>query len=71
MPFIRRGVTLQGVESVMAPKAKRMEAWSRLAEDLDIAKLKAMTDVHPLSDVLELAPQIVEGKVRGRVVFAV
>lgn len=71
MPFILRGVTLQGVESVMAPKAKRMEAWSRLAEDLDIAKLKAMTDVHPLSDVLELAPQIVEGKVRGRVVFAV
>ena len=71
MPFILRGVTLQGVESVMAPKAKRMEAWSRLAQDLDIAKLKAMTDVHPLSDVLELAPQIVEGKVRGRVVFAV
>ena len=71
MPFILRGITLQGVESVMAPKAKRMEAWSRLAENLDIAKLKAMTDVHPLSDVLELAPQIVEGKVRGRVVFAV
>lgn len=71
MPFILRGITLQGVESVMAPKAKRVEAWSRLAQDLDIAKLKAITDVHPLSEVLELAPQIVAGKVRGRVVFSV
>lgn len=71
MPFILRGVTLQGVESVVAPKAKRVEAWDRLASDLDLSKLKSMTDVHPLADVLNLAPQIVAGKVRGRVVFTV
>lgn len=71
MPFILRGITLQGVDSVRAPKERRMEAWKRLAKDLDIGKLRAMAVAHPLEDVLELAPQIVEGKVRGRVVFSV
>lgn len=71
MPFILRGITLQGVDSVMAPKERRLTAWSRLAKDLDIGKLRAMAVAHPLEDVLELAPQIVEGKVRGRVVFNV
>lgn len=71
MPFILRGVTLQGCESVMAPKERRIQAWDRLARDLDIEKLKAMTDVHPLEDVIELAPKIVAGKIRGRVVFEV
>lgn len=71
MPFILRGITLQGVESVMAPKERRLEAWKRLAKDLDIGKLRAMAVAHPLEDVIELAPQIVEGKVRGRVVFNV
>jgi acrylyl-CoA reductase (NADPH) len=71
MPFILRGVTLQGCESVMAPKEKRVEAWNRLASDLDIAKLNAMTEVHPLADVLDLAPKIVAGQVRGRIVFEV
>jgi acrylyl-CoA reductase (NADPH) len=70
-PFILRGVTLAGVDSVMAPMEKRREAWSRLARDLDLDKLRAMTQAHPLKDVLELAPLIVEGKVRGRVVLAV
>ncbi|GBE42056.1 MAG TPA: oxidoreductase [Rhizobiales bacterium] len=69
MPFILRGITLQGVQSVMTPKARRVEAWERLAKNLDIGKLRAMAVAHPLEDVLELAPQIVEGKVRGRVVF--
>jgi len=69
MPFILRGITLQGVESVMAPKERRMEAWERLAKNLDIGKLRAMAVAHPLEDVLELAPLIVAGKVRGRVVF--
>jgi acrylyl-CoA reductase (NADPH) len=55
----------------MAPKERRLEAWGRLAKDLDIGKLRAMAVAHPLEDVLELAPQIVEGKVRGRVVFNV
>lgn len=71
MPFILRGITLQGVESVMAPRERRLEAWKRLAKDLDIGKLRAMAVAHPLEDVLELAPQIVKGQVRGRVVFSV
>lgn len=71
MPFILRGITLQGVESVMAPRALRLEAWRRLARDLDVGKLSAMRQERPLEDVLDLAPQILAGKVRGRVVFSV
>ena len=70
-PFILRGVTLAGVDSVMAPKAKRVEAWDRLARDLDRAKLAAMTVTRPLADVTSLAPDILAGKVRGRVVVDV
>lgn len=69
MPFILRGVALQGCDSVMAPKERRLQAWSRLAADLDMAKLETMTDTHPISDVIDLAPRIIAGKVRGRVVF--
>lgn len=68
-PFILRGVTLAGVDSVMAPRPRRLEAWSRLARDLDIAKLDAITVTRPIADVTTLAPAILEGKVRGRVVF--
>lgn len=70
-PFILRGVTLAGVDSVMAPKAKRIEAWSRLARDMDRAKLDSMTVTRPLLDVLKLAPDILAGKVRGRVVLEI
>jgi acrylyl-CoA reductase (NADPH) len=70
-PFILRGVTLAGVDSVMAPKAARVEAWNRLARDLDKAKLAALTVTRPLADVLTLAPDILAGKVRGRVVLEV
>jgi acrylyl-CoA reductase (NADPH) len=68
-PFILRGVALAGVDSVMAPKERRVEAWSRLARDLDKAKLAAMTVTRPLSDVTALAPDILAGKVRGRIVL--
>ena len=68
-PFILRGVTLAGIDSVMAPKALRLEAWSRLARDLDKAKLAAMTVTRPAADVVALAPDILAGKVRGRVVL--
>ena len=68
-PFILRGVTLAGVDSVMAPRTRRLAAWSRLARDLDIAKLDAITVTRPIADVTTLAPAILEGKVRGRVVF--
>ncbi len=70
-PFILRGVTLAGIESVMAPKAKRLEAWSRLATDLDRGKLASMTQTHSWKDAEPLAHQIMEGKVRGRIVLEV
>jgi acrylyl-CoA reductase (NADPH) len=70
-PFILRGVTLAGIDSVMAPKARRIEAWTRLARDLDRTKLTAMSVVRPLDDVIGLAPEILAGKVRGRVVLTV
>lgn len=70
-PFILRGVTLAGIDSVMAPKAKRITAWSRLAEDLDRQKLAGLTVTKPLTDVQALAPQILAGKVRGRIVLEV
>lgn len=70
-PFILRGVTLAGIDSVMAPKSKRLAAWDRLARDLDRTKLAAMTVTRPLADVLTLAPEILAGHVRGRVVLTV
>jgi acrylyl-CoA reductase (NADPH) len=68
-PFILRGVTLAGIDSVMAPKAARVEAWERLARDLDRAKLKAMSETRPIGDGLALAPEVLAGKVRGRIVL--
>lgn len=70
-PFILRGVTLAGVDSVMAPKAARLEAWDRLARDLDLAKLDALTQTRQLADAPELGADILAGKVRGRVVLTV
>lgn len=70
-PFILRGVTLAGIDSVMAPKAKRLAAWSRLAQDLDRQKLAAMTETRSWKDVLDLAPKILEGKIRGRIVLEI
>ena len=70
-PFILRGVTLVGIESVMAPKAVRLEAWSRLASDLDKAKLDAMTTEISLAEAIAKAPEILAGQVRGRLVVNV
>jgi acrylyl-CoA reductase (NADPH) len=70
-PFILRGVTLAGIDSVMCPKPRRIAAWQRLARDLDLSKLDALTEVRPLTDVVGLAPDILAGKVRGRVVLKV
>jgi acrylyl-CoA reductase (NADPH) len=71
LPFILRGVALLGVDSVMAPRAKRERAWARLARDLDRAKLAAITTVQPMSELPELGAAIVAGKTRGRVVIDV
>lgn len=70
-PFILRGVTLCGVDSVMRSKADRMTAWSRLASDLDMAKLDGMTQEVAMGDVIGVAPQFLEGKVKGRIVVPV
>ena len=70
-PFILRGVTLCGIDSVMAPKARREAAWRRLARDLDLGKLAAMRVDAGLADVPGLGAAIVEGKVRGRAVIDV
>lgn len=71
MPFILRGVTLRGIDSVMAPKALREQAWALLAEHLDMAKLDAMTQNATLDDLPELGQKIIAGQVRGRVVVEV
>jgi acrylyl-CoA reductase (NADPH) len=70
-PFILRGVTLAGVESVHCPRPRRLKAWERLAKDLDLAKLRATVSTAKLADLLTLAPQILKGQVRGRVVVDV
>jgi acrylyl-CoA reductase (NADPH) len=69
MPFILRDVTLAGVNSVFTPREKREEAWSRLAKDLDLAKLNSMTSHARLEDVPSLASEVLAGKTRGRVVI--
>lgn len=70
-PFILRGVALLGVDSVMCPMERREQAWKRLATDLDLNKLKAMTTEIPLEQVISTAPEILAGKVRGRIVVRI
>jgi acrylyl-CoA reductase (NADPH) len=70
-PFILRGVSLLGVDSVMCPRARRQEAWKRLASDLDRKKLEAMTTEIPLEGVFDIAPKILAGQVRGRTVVKI
>jgi len=71
MPFILRGVSLLGVDSVMAPKALRQVAWSRLEKDLDLAKLESLSTEIAFDDLIAAANDIVEGKIRGRVVATI
>ncbi|WP_284214432.1 MDR family oxidoreductase [Comamonas jiangduensis] len=70
-PFILRGVTLVGIDSVMRPKADRIEAWSRLATDLDLQKLGAICHEVALTDVIPLATELLNGRVKGRIVVDV
>jgi len=71
-PFILRGVTLAGIDSVMCPKAERLQAWQRLATDLAPEQLARIgSRVIPLADALSVAPQVLAGQVRGRVVVDV
>jgi len=67
-PFILRGITLYGIDSVMAPVDLRKQAWERLATELDKAKLDALTTEISLTDTLEAAADLLDGKVKGRIV---
>ncbi|MCW9035774.1 MAG: oxidoreductase [Alphaproteobacteria bacterium] len=71
MPFILRGVTLAGVDSVMCPKERRLEAWQRLATDLDLGHIETLMNEVSLEEAINIAPEILEGKVRGRTVVKV
>ncbi len=70
-PFILRGIRLQGIDSVHCPRPRRFEAWQRLAKELDLDKLEAMITTVGLDQVIDLGPQILAGKVRGRVVVEI
>ncbi|BBP53696.1 alcohol dehydrogenase [Pseudomonas sp. St386] len=71
LPFILRNVTLAGIDSVNAPQAVRLQAWSRLAQDLDLSKLTRTTQMVGLAEVPTVAARVLEGKVRGRTVVDV
>jgi acrylyl-CoA reductase (NADPH) len=70
-PFILRGVCLLGIDSVMCPLAPRQAAWARLAKDLDHAKLAEITTEIGLAEVFDVAPKILAGQVRGRLVVKI
>ena len=70
-PFILRGVALLGIESVHCPAPRRLEAWQRLAAELDRAKLAAMTVTIPLDQVFDAGARIVKGETRGRLVVSI
>jgi len=71
MPFILRGVSLLGIDSVMAPRLPRLAAWERLARDLDPASLDVIAKEIGLADAIPVASELMEGTLRGRVVVDV
>jgi acrylyl-CoA reductase (NADPH) len=71
IPFLLRGVNLLGIDSVMCPREERVAAWRRLAHDLPLDKLGRITEIVPLSALPELAPKILTGETRGRIVIDV
>ena len=70
-PFILRGITLAGIDSVSRPRADRLQAWTRLATDLDLSMLPLISREIGLSEVIAIAPQLMAGKIRGRIVVDV
>ena len=71
LPFILRGITVYGIDSVMLPMAPRQEAWKRLGTDLPLDKLDSTVSAAGLGDLMGLAPKILKGEIRGRVVVDV
>jgi len=70
-PFILRGVTLVGIDSVMCPRSERLEAWRRLGADLDVSKLEKISTEISLGDAISHADKLVNGEIRGRVIVDV
>jgi NADPH:quinone reductase-like Zn-dependent oxidoreductase len=70
-PLILRNVSLLGVSSVQTPLAQRRAAWAALAEEIDREKLASIARVEPLSRIHELADEITQGRIRGRIVIGV
>jgi len=70
-PFILRGISLIGIESVVCPKEKRMEAWERLSQDVDLKVLESIAYEIGLSEVIESAADLLKGQVRGRIIVDV
>jgi acrylyl-CoA reductase (NADPH) len=70
-PFILRGITLAGIDSVMRPRPDRVEAWRRLSKDLEVKKLELLADEISLAEALERAGSLLEGRVRGRIIVDV
>lgn len=71
IPFLLRGISLIGIESVTEPRERRIAAWNRLARDLDLDRLEAMTSTARLADLPELGRKILKGGIRGRVVIEI
>jgi acrylyl-CoA reductase (NADPH) len=71
LPFLLRGVNLLGIDSSACPTPRRRQAWARLANELPLDKLDAMTTEAVLGDLPELANKILKGQVRGRLVVDV
>jgi len=67
-PFILRGVTLYGINSVTVARAPREAAWARIVRDMPMDLLDRITQVVPLADVITVAPRFIDGQVRGRLV---
>lgn len=70
-PFILRGVTLAGIDSVMCPRTERLEAWRRLGADLDISKLETISTEISLAEAIPAASKLINGEIRGRVIVDV
>ena len=71
IPFLLRGVNLLGIDSVMCPKPRRVEAWNRLCTDLPVERLESLTQSAVLADLPRLATEVLAGKLRGRIVIDV
>lgn len=71
MPFILRGVALLGIDSVMAAKDVREQAWARLQQDLDLEKLELLSETVGFDQIVEKATDIIDGKIKGRVIVEV